>query len=345
MTRRTDNRARRLARAFSLVEVLIAVLVLALGLLGLGAVFPMVMREQRIATQTTLGVSARNAAEQVLFANPAFSRSGGDGWRALREYVLDNGGENGDWVAVVPEARDLSRLNAYVLPLSDAPDPFVIPISQRLFPMPYSTGQEPRFVWDLAARLTQSNPARRERSPLQVALFLRPIDPAIRPPIDNSANPRRPYPVVDALANSSLPGNARRNPISVDRQGRPTQDGRRDRGGNYAIPIVAEADGPGADPDINDQIILRRVIQPAGLSVDDAAALLIAPGQRFMDFRGRVYTITRSDVIGGRARRGTFSPPMTDVDGDGRVDSDDYNPILFLPQAPAVDPFVFTVNP
>jgi prepilin-type N-terminal cleavage/methylation domain-containing protein len=39
------NRANRHAAAFSLIEILISVLILALGLLGLGALFPVVLRE------------------------------------------------------------------------------------------------------------------------------------------------------------------------------------------------------------------------------------------------------------------------------------------------------------
>lgn len=52
--------------AFSLVEVLIAVLILAIGLLGLGAVIPVVVREQRLAADATQGVIVANAARNMI---------------------------------------------------------------------------------------------------------------------------------------------------------------------------------------------------------------------------------------------------------------------------------------
>ncbi|MFN0133094.1 MAG: prepilin-type N-terminal cleavage/methylation domain-containing protein [Phycisphaerales bacterium] len=72
----SDRRASRrfgeatCSRAFTLIEVLIGILVLALGLLGLGAVIPVVVREQRLATDATLGVAVAQHAEGVLRARP-----------------------------------------------------------------------------------------------------------------------------------------------------------------------------------------------------------------------------------------------------------------------------------
>jgi Tfp pilus assembly protein PilV len=70
-TRRSSFRTRALA-AFSLIEVLISVLVLALGLLGLGAMFPVIIRQQRQATDATLGTMAANAARLELENNGIF---------------------------------------------------------------------------------------------------------------------------------------------------------------------------------------------------------------------------------------------------------------------------------
>jgi hypothetical protein len=49
-----------------LIEILIAVIILGLGLLGLAALFPVVIREQRIGTDNLLGVTVGNSARAVL---------------------------------------------------------------------------------------------------------------------------------------------------------------------------------------------------------------------------------------------------------------------------------------
>lgn len=51
---------------FSLIEILISILILSLGLLGLGALFPVVIREQRNGTDAINGVIVSNAARATL---------------------------------------------------------------------------------------------------------------------------------------------------------------------------------------------------------------------------------------------------------------------------------------
>ena len=53
-------------RAFTLIEVLIAILILALGLLGLGAVFPVVITQQRNANAVVEGESVASMAESIV---------------------------------------------------------------------------------------------------------------------------------------------------------------------------------------------------------------------------------------------------------------------------------------
>ncbi len=349
----SPGRAARFARAFSLVEVLIAVLVLSLGLLGLGAVFPMVMREQRISTQTILGISARNAVEQMLFSRPDFARDGGPGWEALREYVITNGGDTGNWIAVEPDDSDPNQLNTYIFIHPDTGVEYHIPLAQRLYPVPYSTDQDPRFVWDLVARLTDiRNP---DTSPLLVAIFLRPLDPGIKTAIDPNADPRAPYSVLSTLIDPNVPVRERRNPVSADRQGRPTLDGRRDRGAQYAKAIVGEAGpGPGLgnDPEAKKKRIqLSKVLEPSNMRLRDSQAILYQAGQMFLDANGVVRTVESITIesIGGGSAKLTFiddlTPKLVDTDGDNIIDGDDYNPIVFLPRASHIEPLVFTVQP
>ncbi len=56
----------RVRRAFTLVEILISILILALGVLGLGALFPVIIREQRLGTDAVSGVSVSNAVRSIL---------------------------------------------------------------------------------------------------------------------------------------------------------------------------------------------------------------------------------------------------------------------------------------
>lgn len=62
-------------RGFTLIEVLLGILILALGLLGLGAVIPVVVREQRAASDATLGVAVAASAEQYLTRSLGFDPS------------------------------------------------------------------------------------------------------------------------------------------------------------------------------------------------------------------------------------------------------------------------------
>jgi prepilin-type N-terminal cleavage/methylation domain-containing protein len=64
----SSKAAARVRRGFSLIEILVSILILALGLLGLGAVFPVVIREQRLASDNISGTIAGNNVRAVLRA-------------------------------------------------------------------------------------------------------------------------------------------------------------------------------------------------------------------------------------------------------------------------------------
>lgn len=328
--------------AFSLVEVLIAILVLSLGLLGLGAVFPTILRQQRLATQTTLGLTAQNAAGQILGSNDNF-RPGGRGWPALREYViLATGGTDGEWIPVEPESTDPDHLGSYILPdPNDPTNPVFLPLSQRLYPLPYSTEVEPRFVWDMAARITDTDdPA---NSPLMVAVFLRPIDTGIKPGFRDAGNGNRePYSLVATLLDKNLGNRFRRNPISVNNKGEPTFDGRRDRTARYATPIVGELGSPGTVIDPR-YFALANVLSP-GTDSEIAVALLAQHGQRFIDRNGDVFTIASvdRDAFGGTILTADPRLPLNSV---GQIDFTLINPVIFLPTPTTLEPDIFIIKP
>ena len=60
------GRQRRVALGFTILEIMISVLILGLGLLGLGALFPVVIRSQRLGADASYGAIAADAARAQL---------------------------------------------------------------------------------------------------------------------------------------------------------------------------------------------------------------------------------------------------------------------------------------
>lgn len=344
--------------AFSLVEVLIAILVLSLGLLGLGAVFPTILRQQRLATQTTLGLTAQNASNPILASNPAFGPTG-RGWHAMRLYAFNNQSNDGDWVSVEPDdgSSGTTHLGSYILqaappPWDSNPNDVYLPLSQRLYPLPYSTEVEPRFVWDIAVRLT-GDPTSADYpydSPLLVAVFLRPIDTGIKTSFIPGSPTDERRSLVATLIDSSLGARHRRNPVSVSDKGEPTFDGRRDRSARYAVPIVGDINGPGTSNILDVCILDQLNPNSTNTDLDVAVALFSVPGQRFIDRAGNLHTVTQVDTnrVGSTTTQVVhFSPEVAreDVNADGNVDKDDVNPVIFLPTATTIEPAIFTIKP
>ena len=331
-------RSRSYLRGFSLVEVLIAVLVLSLGLLGLGAVFPVIVRQQRIATQTTMGNSAKQSIKQILANNASFIADG-RGWPAVRAYVVANAATPGDWV---PLEVDPTRGNYDLDPDPSDPntDQVVLPLAQRLYPLPMVSQTASQFVWDMAARLISPNDP--SGSAIEVAVFVRPIDPGIRRPINSQTG--KPYSLTATLLDpfNEIAGRDRKYPISVDRRGRPTLDGSK---GLYSLPVVASVSLPGTSPESKFMLIDKVVSANTDETV--ASQVLGVVGKRFLDRNGKMYQVVSTQAIGsGNNKRVIieFDPPFPDPEGDG-VNPDEVNPIIFVPQMTPVKPFLFRVQP
>ena len=187
-------------KAFSLVEVLIAILVLAIGLLGLGAIFPAVIAEQRNAFAVIEGENVASSAEALLTNNEFvdfslistdFNRKNANATeRYSYEWTVPQDGLNYyGWTSPIPSLYGFtgfmtglwsmnsndSGVNPDITIVKNNPELGQIPVAARLFPHPYS-GQDPKFVWDIALRREPSGDR------LQAAIFVRRIDARIRVP-------------------------------------------------------------------------------------------------------------------------------------------------------------------
>lgn len=202
-------------RGFSLVEVLIAVFVLSLGMLGLASIFPVVLREQRAAGDTTEGAIALGSVESLLRSNLELNRSGSKvGWAIFRDDTHPTQGwsNRGQWMApgllgtgepnfdsrmAVDSVTGLLRIYSDNPSGPPATRPFgddvLIPLSARLAPGAFLRGTSPRVEWIFAARrvITRfdqaQNPVPTTSDELEVAVFVRPIDRAIPVPRRNRA--------------------------------------------------------------------------------------------------------------------------------------------------------------
>ncbi len=192
----------RILRAgFTLIEVLIAVLVLSLGVLGLAAVFSVGIPQQRIASDQIQGLNALESARAVLLgnerlnnpANPAFpSVRQLRGWYGLQQRVADNADQvfepnrtwspMGEWILPLADPGDSDIDERWIVldPVADGTDRDAgeivivspelleqlnvrIGIEQRLVPAPYTSNSEPQYVWDFVARRVPSGRLDRTR--------------------------------------------------------------------------------------------------------------------------------------------------------------------------------------
>jgi prepilin-type N-terminal cleavage/methylation domain-containing protein len=335
----------RHARGFSLIEVLIAIVVLALGLLGLASVFPMVVGQQKQATDSVQGVALERSAAEALASHARLSQASRDlsgngqieaaeerGWDVCTR--LATWSRTGRWV-LAEDTGPNSAMEYHVdgrveLRGADAAAQFVIPPVLRLAPMAESLSvkTEPRYVWDFVARRVDAgatnDPANTRTfgdDAVQVVVFVRALDPGIR----------RPTAGLPGGVVAFLPAAIRQGliaPVAVDpATGVPTGDGRGDyshiRRFQYQFPVPANRSLIAIDSDAALGVNLRRY-----------AALV---GQKFVDQVGVVHTVVRVSAGPGAADppRAVLDTPVSPQVDRVTLDQGQTDPhMLFTPQVP-----------
>ncbi|MFG0328183.1 MAG: type II secretion system protein [Phycisphaerales bacterium JB037] len=261
-----------LRRGFTLIEILIAIVILSLGLLGLAAIFPVVVFQQRIATDQAQGGNAAEAAETFLRRNASLhqrnadttiqdDRRGFEWLRVAESNFVDVRFEPlwspfGEWET--PNETDSfmtidPRTGLLTIEAESGGLPVEIPVAQRLIPAPYAESGEPIYVWDVAMRrvITESDrngaPKPTRNDAIEVAVFVNRVDSGIEVPTrfrddaNQQAAKGRRLRLSDVLVQdpNELVPREFAVPVSVEQLsgendgiGRPRKDGAIDQSGN-----------------------------------------------------------------------------------------------------------------
>lgn len=328
-------------RAFSLIEVLIAIVVLSIGLLGLAMSMPATITIQRRGADATRAVTAALAARSYIESRPDLVRL--HTWDATqgRPYPLpherDSVGfgtlvEDSQWSEsfewdntrsgeIETDVRNDDR-GRMTFTMNGTTIPVYVGVGDRLWPDP-SIGRRAEFVWDFIVRRMPARSASDAISPrIQIAVFVRRIDPGIRL--------REGLTLYQALTNqpNSVPPADRRVPVAVlDNRTNvlPTFDGK----GDYALPFTLEVS---YDDEFPDRITIRNEPSDSHLNV------ALKPGQKFVDNLGNVYRVMRvllPDPQNPNTNTIIISPSVPDwVRSTDRTDPDTLFQIAMTPQTP-----------
>lgn len=346
-------------RGFSLIEVLIAVLVLAIGVLGLGAVFTGVIPIQRKATDQILALSAAEAAQTAVLGHPFLHRIRPDivNPRSAFEGMQDditNWSRRGEWIVPTITSSNgrliIDRVTGdLTFEVEGSNADVVLTMADRLFPVPFTRSTEPRFVWDVIARRVPtgtpvtalSDPIATVNDPIELAVFIRRVDPGIAVPnrLRKKSNGERAtrgnrVRLSDVLIPDSpeLSNAERRLAVGTHASqtvaigvGLPSGDGT----GDYALPFTMVLDdqrsyGTGPNEIERDHLALQTV------SADDRlrARLARQVGQKIVDRFGTVYTVRGVDENDRSLL--IVDPPVPDFVTDGG----ELGPVVLTAQVP-----------